>query len=70
MTAHTEQRLRAVQVAAYLGVGRSTLAKWRMRHIGPKFHRCGERLVYYFKYDVDAWLDECDRKGESKPVTL
>jgi predicted DNA-binding transcriptional regulator AlpA len=59
-------RLRAVDVADYLGVSRSTLAKWRMRGEGPPCHYCGPRLVYYVKHEIDAWLQECDRKRGRK----
>jgi predicted DNA-binding transcriptional regulator AlpA len=55
-------RLRAIEAAQYLRVGRSTLAKWRMRGEGPPFHRCGARLVYYFQIEIDAWLKECDSR--------
>jgi predicted DNA-binding transcriptional regulator AlpA len=54
-------RLRAKQAGEYLRVSRSTLSKWRMRGCGPTFHRCGPRIVYYYKHEIDAWLDECDR---------
>jgi len=57
-----EGRLRAAKIADYLGVARSTLAKWRMRGIGPIYHRCGPRIVYYRKAEVDQWLEECDQK--------
>jgi predicted DNA-binding transcriptional regulator AlpA len=63
MTLPLEQRLRAVQVAEYLGISRSTLAKWRMRRIGPPYHRCGPRIVYYSKAEVDSWLEACDRNS-------
>lgn len=56
------ERLRAVKAATYLGVSRSTLAKWRMKGEGPVFHKCGPRLVYYFKDEVDAWLQACDQQ--------
>lgn len=62
MTGPLEGRLRAAQIASYLGVTRSTLAKWRMKDIGPIYHRCGPRIVYYYKAEVDQWLEECDRK--------
>lgn len=52
----------AVEAARYLRVSRSTLAKWRMNGMGPPFHRCGPRLVYYYKHEIDAWLAECDRQ--------
>jgi predicted DNA-binding transcriptional regulator AlpA len=52
----------AVEAADYLRVSRSTLAKWRMNGMGPPFHRCGPRLVYYFKHEIDTWLAQCDRQ--------
>ncbi|WP_082540541.1 helix-turn-helix domain-containing protein [Pseudolabrys sp. Root1462] len=64
MLAPAHTRLRAAEAAVYLGISRSTLAKWRMRDQGPAFHRCGPRIVYYFKDEIDAWLDECDRRDK------
>ena len=58
------ERLRAVQAAAYLKVSRSTLAKWRMRGDGPPYHRCGPRIVYYYRHEIDAWLAECDQREQ------
>ena len=55
-------RLRAVEAAQYLRVSRSTLAKWRMSGNGPVYHRCGPRLVYYFRHEIDAWLAACDAR--------
>jgi predicted DNA-binding transcriptional regulator AlpA len=54
------QRLKAVEAATYLRVSRSTLSKWRMKGEGPPSHRCGPRLVYYFRDEIDRWLEECD----------
>jgi excisionase family DNA binding protein len=61
VTFHHLERLKAVEAAEYLRVSRSTLSKWRMKGEGPPFHRCGPRLVHYFKAEIDAWLAECDR---------
>jgi excisionase family DNA binding protein len=60
MTSDQAARLRAVEAAQYLRVSRSTLAKWRMSGGGPPHHRCGPRLVYYFKSEIDTWLAACD----------
>ena len=49
-------RMRAAEAADYLRVSRSTLAKWRGGTDGPPWHRCGPRIVYYQKDEVDAWL--------------
>jgi predicted DNA-binding transcriptional regulator AlpA len=57
-------RLRAVQAAYYLQVSRSTLAKWRMRGAGPPYHRCGPRIVYYYRDEIDSWLADCDRHAQ------
>ena len=59
------QRLKAIEAAAYLRVSRSTLSKWRMNREGPPFHRCGPRLVYYFRDEIDRWLEECDGERTS-----
>jgi predicted DNA-binding transcriptional regulator AlpA len=60
------KRIRAEQAAQYIGVSRSTLAKWRMAGKGPPYHRCGPRIVYYFIEEIDAWQAECDRlEGEA-----
>jgi len=55
------KRLWAIEAAAYLRVSRSTLSKWRMNGNGPAHHRCGPRLVYYYRDEIDRWLAECDR---------
>jgi predicted DNA-binding transcriptional regulator AlpA len=62
MISADRKRLRARASADYLAVSRSTLSKWRMNGMGPPHHRCGPRLVYYFKDELDAWLAECDRR--------
>ncbi len=63
MKPEERKRLRAVEAARYLGVSRSTLAKWRMNGLGPLFHHCGPRIVYYFQDEIDRWLGECDRQA-------
>lgn len=59
----SRQRYWAAEAAAYLRVSRSTLAKWRMNDTGPLFHRCGPRLVYYFRDELDQWLEGCDAQS-------
>jgi predicted DNA-binding transcriptional regulator AlpA len=63
MTISNPERLRAVEAAKYLGISRSTLAKWRMKAEGPPAHRCGPRIVYYLKHELGEWLDQCDRRS-------
>jgi predicted DNA-binding transcriptional regulator AlpA len=62
VTLSDRKRLRAIAAAGYLGVSRSTLAKWRMRGEGPPYHRCGPRIVQYYKDEIDAWLLDCDAR--------
>lgn len=62
MSADNRKKLRTAQAAGYLGISRSTLAKWRMAGRGPVYHRCGPRIVYYYQDEIDAWQVECDRK--------
>lgn len=69
MTRDGRVRLSAKQAADYICVSRSTLAKWRMNGVGPKWHRLGSRLVYYFQNEIDEWLDECDRIDQRRPQT-
>jgi predicted DNA-binding transcriptional regulator AlpA len=68
MTVNANDRLRAKQAAEFLDVSPSTLAKWRMNGAGPRYHRCGPRIVYYLPHELDTWLAECDR--EIKPPQM
>jgi excisionase family DNA binding protein len=43
--------------AEYLNVSTSTLAKWRMRGVGPRFHRFGS-LVRYSVADLGAYAEQ------------
>ena len=65
MTSTDRERLRAIEAAQYLRVSRSTLAKWRMNGEGPTYHRCGPRIVYYYRDEIDSWLAECDRRSRT-----
>lgn len=44
------------ETSVYLGVSTGTLANWRSRGTGPKFFKPTEKLVYYFKDDLDEWI--------------
>jgi predicted DNA-binding transcriptional regulator AlpA len=75
MTSDKRKKLRAAKAAEYLEVSRSTLAKWRINGVGPTYHRCGPRIVYYYQDEIDAWQEECDqqerqkeRKGRTAPA--
>jgi excisionase family DNA binding protein len=53
-----------VQVAEYLQIPDKTLAEWRSRGIGPRYHKVG-RYVRYRWSDVEAWLDSQRCGGEA-----
>jgi predicted DNA-binding transcriptional regulator AlpA len=66
-TNNPQDKLWAREAAEYLQLNRSTLAKWRMRGEGPPFHRCGTRLIYYIRTEIDAWLAACDESAQGRP---
>ena len=43
----------------YLGVKEKTLAMWRASGTGPRFIKRGR--IFYYKEDLDAWLNENGR---------
>jgi predicted DNA-binding transcriptional regulator AlpA len=49
-------RLRTPEAAKYLGVGESTLEKWRCSGCGPEFERAGSRIVVYSISSLEAFL--------------
>jgi predicted DNA-binding transcriptional regulator AlpA len=54
----TRIQLRSPQAAKRIGISASTLAKWRMKKIGPPYHRCGPRIVFYFSDEIDQWYGD------------
>jgi predicted DNA-binding transcriptional regulator AlpA len=70
MSSNAPKRMRAAKAAEYLEVSRSTLAKWRTRGIGPAPHYCGPRIVYYCQHEIDAWLEECDRRQKKAQTPI
>jgi hypothetical protein len=61
MTSNTEifyfpdNRLDAKNAARYLGLSPKTLAMMRCNGKGPRFVKRGR--IFYFKNDLDEWLD-------------
>ena len=47
--------LRSPELVAYLRVGKSTPAKWRLTGFGPPYTKLG-RTILYRKLDVDEWV--------------
>jgi hypothetical protein len=50
------RRLRTREAAKYLGVGESTLEKWRITGSGPQFERVGMRIVVYSVRALEVFL--------------
>jgi excisionase family DNA binding protein len=60
--------LSAVELAAYLGVPRSTIHYWRGKGKGPPGFKVGKQLRFRAS-DVERWLEErshTNRRGASK----
>jgi hypothetical protein len=55
--------------AEYLGVGKSTLDKWRLIGGGPKFCTLGRRIVYDPE-DLDAFANARKRTSTSEPLPV
>jgi hypothetical protein len=53
---YPDGRLDSASAATYLGMNEKTLANWRCKGIGPRFVKRGR--IFYFKVDLDAWLNE------------
>ncbi len=53
--------LRTPAAAEFLGVSTSTLEKWRVTGLGPRFVKIGARLVGYDQADLDAFRNSLVR---------
>lgn len=56
-------RLSSEDAARYLGFSVGTLASKRLKGTGPKFVKAGR--IFYFKTDLDEWLNQKFKKAES-----
>ena len=45
------------EAANFLRVKPQTMAAWRCRAIGPKYHRAGGRRVVYKLADLEAYIE-------------
>ena len=52
-------RMNTRNASAYLGLSEKTLAMFRTEGTGPQFIKKGR--VFYFREDLDAWLNESGR---------
>ena len=53
------------EVAKFIGVAPYTIAKYRMKKMGPKYLRMGIKTIRYRKSDVIAWLERITRENWS-----
>ncbi len=59
----TTSLLTTTQVSAALGLQPSTLKKWRVLGIGPKFVRVGKREIRYRQSDVKAFISHSNAEA-------
>lgn len=52
---HNRELISAKQTARMLGVHPNTLCKWRIRGIGPRYMKIGQKIIYRVS-DIDDWL--------------
>jgi hypothetical protein len=52
--------------AAHLGLGKSTLEKYRVAGIGPAYRKHGRRRVLYLRAELDAWSAAQARRSTSE----
>ena len=55
ITMYPDGRMRTEDAARYLGLAPKTLAMMRCSGKGPRFVKKGR--IFYFKEDIDAWLN-------------
>lgn len=56
---YPDGRIDSKNAALYLGLEEKTLAMKRSDGTGPCFIKRGR--IFYFKEDLDAWINECSR---------
>ncbi|MEA3487054.1 MAG: helix-turn-helix domain-containing protein [Thermodesulfobacteriota bacterium] len=56
---YPDGRLDTKNAALFLGLEEKTLAMKRSEGTGPRFIKRGR--IFYFKEDLEAWINECKR---------
>ncbi len=56
---YPDGRMDVPNASHYLGVSEKTLAMWRVGGVGPQYIKRGR--IFYYKEDLDAWLNEHGR---------
>ena len=59
VTIRPDGRMNTRNAATYLGLSEKTLAMFRTSGTGPQFIKKGR--VFYFREDLDTWLNESGR---------
>ena len=59
-----DQLLDVKAVSGWLGVSKSTLAKWRLKGTGPPYIKVGKRILMR-QSDLEKWLDHRRRRSTS-----
>lgn len=59
ITLYPDGRMNTRNASIYMGLSEKTLAMMRCSGTGPKFIKRGR--VFYFRDDVDAWLNAAGR---------
>lgn len=57
-----EPLLTTKEVAEFIGVAPFTVAKYRMKGIGPKYIQLGQKVIRYRKSDVEEWIETYPKK--------
>ncbi len=55
-----EGRMDPTNAAAYLGLSEKTLAMMRCQGTGPKYIKRGR--VFYYREDLDIWIQEAGKR--------
>ena len=56
---YPDGRMNTKNASMYLGLEEKTLAMKRSDGTGPRFIKRGR--IFYFKEDLDTWINECKR---------
>jgi predicted DNA-binding transcriptional regulator AlpA len=56
------------EVEALTGISKKTLQGWRLRGIGPRWIRAGQRLIRYPSSSLRQWLDAQPSGGGHQAV--
>lgn len=46
------------EVAEYYSIAVGTLANWRCRKHGPKYHKLGSRKILYDIEEIERWIQD------------